>query len=106
MTPSAALIFSPVGSPVAAHFSGVALVSSSSAGTASATALPTVVACGFGAVMAMVFFAVQVNEADPVALVESVAVTLTVVESAVVTVPAMTPVVLLIASPGGSPVAL
>jgi len=64
-----------------------------------------VFACGFGAVMAMVFRAVQVKVADPVALVESVAVTLTVVESAVVTVPEMTPVVLLIASPGGSPVA-
>jgi len=78
MTPSAESIASPVGRPLAVHFSGVALASSSSARTASATAAPTVVTWAFGVVMAMVLRAVQVNDAEPVALVESVAVTLTV----------------------------
>jgi hypothetical protein len=48
----------------------------------------------------------QVNVADPVAPVSSVASTVTVLVAAAVGLPEMTPLALLIDSPAGSPVAL
>lgn len=105
MMPVDAPIASPAGRPETVQVRAVAL-SSSAAGTASETGLPAVVTCAPGLPTTIVFLAVQVKDAEPVAVVASVTVTLTVPDEALVIVPEIRPVALPIASPAGRPVAL